>query len=311
MSPRCPHFLPNKRKVRRPYLDSHIFHILHATGRPPHTHLPLSINSQKTAKPASPRFAGYTPQPMSGCFPRASDPPYHYQAPKIRCQFRRDQRPAPQIPNQSSLNKHPEPALPVSANTRPIRPRHIQNLRHISANTRANQFTQILHTCEGGGVAGTSCMRIPARTRARPWACTRISVPWSYLHGFAHTCTAMVICLRVRLRRDQRPVHSNARPANSLKFPAPARGAWASATTASTSVGRCMSLSGLGSDRTIGPGGPMAGRLDSTKVRRCGVRAIGSAGRMTDHAGRRPDPARQKVDVDPRKVRMTPVTACG
>ena len=26
-------------------------------------------------------------------------------------------------------------------------------------------------------------------------------------------------------------------------------------------------------------------RLDSTKVRRCGVRAIGSAGRMTDHAG--------------------------
>ena len=29
-------------------------------------------------------------------------------------------------------------------------------------------------------------------------------------------------------RRDQRPVHSNARPANLLKFPAPARGAWAS-----------------------------------------------------------------------------------
>ena len=32
-------------------------------------------------------------------------------------------------------------------------------------------------------------------------------------------------------------------------------------------------------------------RLDSTKVRRCGVRAAGSAGRMTDHAGRRPDRA--------------------
>ena len=27
-------------------------------------------------------------------------------------------------------------------------------------------------------------------------------------------------------RRDQRPVHSNARPANSLKFTAPTRGAW-------------------------------------------------------------------------------------
>ena len=32
-------------------------------------------------------------------------------------------------------------------------------------------------------------------------------------------------------------------------------------------------------------------RLNSTKVRRCGVRAIGSAGRMTDHVGRRPGPA--------------------
>ena len=40
-------------------------------------------------------------------------------------------------------------------------------------------------------------MRIPARTRARPWACTRISVPWSYLHGFAHTCTGMRIPIRV------------------------------------------------------------------------------------------------------------------
>ena len=33
------------------------------------------------------------------------------------------------------------------------------------------------------------------------------------------------------------------------------------------------------------------GRLDPAKVRRCGVRAIGSAGRTTDHAGRRPGPA--------------------
>ena len=44
----------------------------------------------------------------------------------------------------------------------------------------------------------------PARTRARPWACTRTSVPWSYLHGHARAFTAMVMCLRARSRRDQR-----------------------------------------------------------------------------------------------------------
>ena len=38
------------------------------------THQPPSGNSQKTAKPASPRFAGHTPQPMPSCFPHASDP---------------------------------------------------------------------------------------------------------------------------------------------------------------------------------------------------------------------------------------------
>ena len=72
-------------------------------------------------------------------------------------------------------------------------------------------------------------MRVaPARTRARPWACTRTSVPWSYLHGYAHghghtftgTRTAMVTCLlREHSRGDQRgrferiytptPAHSN------------------------------------------------------------------------------------------------------
>ena len=33
--------------------------------------------------------------------------------------------------------------------------------------------------------------------RARPWACTRISVPWSYLHGHARAFTAMVTSLRL------------------------------------------------------------------------------------------------------------------
>ena len=51
-------------------------------------------------------------------------------------------------------------------------------------------------------------------------------------------------------------------------------------------------------------------RLDSTKVRRCGARATGSAGQMTDHAGRRPDPARQKIRHGSRKARRMPaVTA--
>ena len=35
-------------------------------------------------------------------------------------------------------------------------------------------------------------------------------------------------------------------------------------------------------------------RLDSTKVRRCGARTTGSAGRVTDHVGRRPDPTQKK-----------------
>ena len=77
----------------------------------PHTHLPLSINSQKTAKPASPRFAGHTPQPMPDCFPHASDPPYHYQAPKIPTLV--SARPAFSAPQMSALrhpNRFPEPA---------------------------------------------------------------------------------------------------------------------------------------------------------------------------------------------------------
>ena len=49
----------------------------------------------------------------------------------------------------------------------------------------------------------------PARTRARPWACTRASVSWSYLHGytriFTGTRTAMAtFLLRAQSRRDQR-----------------------------------------------------------------------------------------------------------
>ena len=143
----------------------------------PHTHLPLSINSQKTAKPASPRFAGHTPQPMPGCFPRASDLPYHYQAPKIRRQFRRGQRPAPQIPNR------PAPQIPRTC---------VSRLHRSPTNQPTNSPT-LGYTC--------TAMSLPAWLHVRSWAPTR---------------------------RDQRSVHSNAHQANSLKFPAPTRGAWAS-----------------------------------------------------------------------------------
>ena len=48
------------------------------TGLPrtssPHAHQPPSGNSQKTAKPASQRFASHALQPMPGRFPHASDP---------------------------------------------------------------------------------------------------------------------------------------------------------------------------------------------------------------------------------------------
>ena len=98
MSPRCPHFFAKQAQSPQAISGQPHFPYSPCNRTTPHTHLPLSINSQKTAKPASPRFAGHTPQPMPGCFPRASDPPYHYQAPKIRRQFRRDQRPGPANP---------------------------------------------------------------------------------------------------------------------------------------------------------------------------------------------------------------------
>ena len=70
--------------------------------------------------------------------------------------------------------------------------------------------------------------------RARPWACTRISVPWSYLHGHARAFTAMVTSLRLDPHASG---HASAETSadgfggstlqpNLLRFPAPARGAW-------------------------------------------------------------------------------------
>ena len=52
--------------------DSRIFHI-HIQPGGPHTRLPPSINSQKTAKSAIPHLAGHTLQPMPHRSPCASD----------------------------------------------------------------------------------------------------------------------------------------------------------------------------------------------------------------------------------------------
>ena len=124
--------------------------------------------------------------------------------------------------------------------------------------------------------------------RARPWACTRISVPWSYLHGHARAFTAMVTSLRLDPHASG---HASAetsvrlwqikRQPNSLKSQRPTTGGHGRRRRrVDDDRGAGMSWSGLW------PGSPgNRGRLDSTKVRRCGA---GSAGRMTDHAGRRP-----------------------
>ena len=123
---------------------------------------------------------------------------------------------------------NPTPILPRlasgAADPQPILPNRCPGPASRSSKFSASQVAQIPHTCEVG-VA-------PARTRARPWACTRISVPRSYLHGHARAFTAMVTSLRLDPHASdetsadglRKPTHST----NSLKLPAPTRGAWAS-----------------------------------------------------------------------------------
>ena len=119
-------------------------------------------------------------------------------------------------------------------------------------------------------------------------------VPPPHRHGIIPSCP------RPHARRDQRPAYPDPRiqPVCS-NFPVQRRGALRRRRR-----GLCVQArlkAGACGPRRGSPGN--LGRLDSAKVRRHGA---GSAGRMTDHAGRRPDPTRQKVDVDPRKVRRTP-----
>ena len=120
--------------------DSRIFHI-HIQPGGPHTRLPPSINSQKTAKSAIPHLAGHTLQPMPHRSPCASD--LHTD----------------HIPYCHSLTR---------------------------CSPRLARFLAGLQSIHGGSSRQLT------------------SYP----------------------PRPARPVHSNAHPANSLKFPAPARGAW-------------------------------------------------------------------------------------
>ena len=178
---------------------------------------------------------GFPYGPCSHTFPRLPNTTARLQ--KSRHWFRRDQRPAPQISNQSNPNRYPEPTL---------------HLRKPSA----NQFQQILHACEGGG--GTFCahvftgmrtlsclhgharihghgytftgMRTPSRVCARLHGHAHARVQLSHFH--AHTCTAMAISGHAfdetSVRLAQIKLQSN-----SLKFQRPTTGGHGRQGTAS------------------------------------------------------------------------------
>ena len=204
MPPRCPHFLPGNRKVRRPYLDSHIFHIPHQPDDPPYTPAAFhkftkirKVHNLTSRRPYTAAHASQIPTrlgspygPCSHMFPRI--PHTTLQLQKIRFQFRRDQRSGAANPAPIQPRIFPGPAYPVSTH-----PQH--------ANPRP-----LLH---GHGA------RTPAETSA------------------------------AGLRK---PTHST----NSLKFPAPTRGAWATTLRRRCDVddrggSTCMC------DRAIGPKGPI------------------------------------------------------
>ena len=162
----------------------------------------------------------------------------------------------------------------------------------------------------------------------RPWSCAHLhghahghghtftgmrtpARPWSHLHGHAYTCTAMAQAISPRPASGSR---GSTLQSGLLKFPGGHGHGIASRCGDGVGVG-VVDARALHSSPPEGgllwrgsPGN--RGRLDSTKVRRCGVRTIESAGRTTDHAGRRPGPARQKIRRGSRKARRMPaVTA--
>ena len=84
---------------------------------------------------------------------------------------------------------HTFPRIPHTTKLQKIRPQIQRDLLHIFANQAPAKSSKYHMPATGGG-AGTYA-------RARPRACTRISVQWSYLHGHARAFTAMVTSLRL------------------------------------------------------------------------------------------------------------------
>ena len=159
----------------------------------------------------------------------------------------------------------------------------------------------MLQTCEVGGAVTSLAMYGHGHARTFTVTHSRIltaMVTHAHGHGHAHTFTAMA---GTPSTRPAGPVHADQAPTNPLKCPEAA-----SHLRRSAHPTRLLKYPGghghgiasrCGADVAVGPafkpalaaqsvGSPRnLDRLDSTKVRRCGVRAIGSAGRMTDHAG--------------------------
>ena len=201
--------------------------------------------------------------------------PYDLQAP--RNPTSNSERPAfrsPQTPNQSNPNKHPEPASHLrkhQANPAPTYPEPALQ----SSKSNANQFQQILHTCEGGGwLAPPACAYLHVRAHGHGHAraylyhghtCTGLRTPvrvCAYLYGYARTFTgmrtAMVICLRVRLRRDQRGRSTQTYASNQLTQ-IPTSNDWGACTASLRDVTASASTSGGAAPACmIGPEGPMS-----------------------------------------------------
>ena len=178
----------------------------------------------------------------------------------IRPQIQRDQRPAPQIPNQSC------PTDPL-------------DLRHISANPAPTKSRKSYRPAAGGG-AGTY-----ARTAMGMYAhiCTMVILarPCARLHGHGHIPSPRSSRFRARFRRDQRGRFTRIHTNQLTQIPTSNDwGAWASGYgvasrcdddgVAATTVGSapaCM----------IGPEGPIMVRPEG----RTGSRAIGPDGPIT------------------------------
>ena len=242
-----------------------VFHatfVPHAIPRPPHTW---------AASPYGIAVSPYNHTPDAFPHTFSADPPYNPQAPK---------NPTPNLERPATGHANPQPTLPNRCPEPTLQ----------SSKPSAGQFQQMLQTCDWGVPSP------PARTV-------------THAHGQGHACTAMFIPLRVmytamasgrisdetsvrRRRSPTNPAKQTSRTcvtspriyASNLSTQKP-WGAWAWRRFA-TRRRRGPALRPARRPAAQARGSPGSrGRLDPAKVRRRSVRAIGSAGRTTDHAG--------------------------